>query len=130
MVNGGWWMMVDDGGWWMMVDGDANDDDHNHVVCWTRRSWLYVQGSEGRDGGGTMVWVAILAGSFNPERYQALLGTMVSLYTSTGSPPKLLECFLSVQIRGRYQQFTAADYDPRKALLVSNIKVSFAEMVS
>ena len=91
------------------------------VCC---RSWVYIQGADGREA-GTMVWVAVVVGGggFNPERYEALLGTMTGLYRSTGSPPKLLECFLSVQIKGRYAQaYVAADHDPRKALLVTNIK--------
>lgn len=70
-----------------------------------------------------MAWAVVVGSSFNPERYEALLGTLVSLHKATASPPKLLECFLSVQIKGCYQQYVSADYDRRKALLVSNIKV-------
>lgn len=90
---------------------------------------MYVQGTDKREAAPeaatTMGWVAVVVGGggFNPERYEALLRTMVELYATTGSPPKLLECFLSVQIKGRYgQAYVAADHDPRKALLVSNVK--------
>jgi hypothetical protein len=78
-----------------------------------------------------MLWVAVVVSStgFNPERYEALLRAMLAAVTASNTaaaplPPKLLECFLSVQIKGRYAPagFVAADHDPRKALLVSNIK--------
>jgi len=95
-------------------------------MAWFSRSWVYLQGADGKEA-GTMAWVVVAVGggtSFNPERYEALARTMSGLYVEASpSPPKLLECFLSVQIKGRYgQSFSAADHDPRRALLVSNLK--------
>jgi len=68
--------------------------------------------------------VAVLAGptGFNPEKFQALCSLMANLYLTNGSPVKLLECYLSVFIRGKYESFNTADYDARRALLVTSIK--------
>lgn len=117
------------------AEAAATDDQPPHPFIFTKykTSWVYIQGADGKEagggGGGTMVWVAVVVSStgFNPERYEALLRAMVNAATSGASgasPPKLLECFLSVQIKGRYAPagFVAADHDPRKALLVSDIK--------
>jgi len=127
------------------AEAAATDDQPPHPFIFTKykTSWVYIQGADGKEagGGGTMVWVAVVVSStgFNPERYEALLRAMLNAATSTASgsgattttttmttpsPPKLLECFLSVQIKGRYAPggFVAADHDPRKALLVSDIK--------
>ncbi|KAL6051282.1 DENN domain-containing protein 10 [Balamuthia mandrillaris] len=71
--------------------------------------------------------LVLLSKDYNPEKYEALSKLMAKVYAQEGSPIKLLEAYLSVFARGRaklgdYGIFTSAEYDARKAFLVTPIK--------
>jgi len=70
--------------------------------------------------------VVLLSKEFNPEKFEALCKLLATAYASSGTPIKVLEYYLSVFVRnkvsGPFGSFADAEYDARKALLVTSIK--------
>eukprot|EP00004_Rigifila_ramosa_P009545 TRINITY_DN2111_c0_g1_i1.p1 TRINITY_DN2111_c0_g1~~TRINITY_DN2111_c0_g1_i1.p1 ORF type:complete len:348 (-),score=93.28 TRINITY_DN2111_c0_g1_i1:32-1075(-) len=71
--------------------------------------------------------VCIVSKVFDPERAQALAAILSAAYLRTGSPLKVMEGFLRVFTAGDYDggkdgKFSLAQFDARRALLVSPLK--------
>jgi hypothetical protein len=71
--------------------------------------------------------LCILRNTFNPEKYLALAKLMSAIYSATGDPAKLLQCHLGVFTKnqydgGKFGKFVDAEYDNRRAFLVSPLK--------
>jgi len=71
--------------------------------------------------------VCVVTNDFNPEKYAELCKLLANLYVSSGDPVNLLECWLSVFMKGAFNggqlgSFSASEHDPRKAFLVTSIK--------
>jgi len=96
--------------------------------------WLHVHTTSNPTGHtfGALPQVAAVAlvlvtKTFNPEKWAALSGLLASVYTASGSPVKVLECYLSVFTKGKvdaaaYGTFVDSDHDVRRAYLVTSVK--------
>jgi hypothetical protein len=73
--------------------------------------------------------VCICTTDYNPEKYLELSKVMSSSYQATGDPVKILECFISVFVKGSFNSgnaeigvFNSNDHDQRKAYLAASVK--------
>jgi len=73
------------------------------------------------------VALVLMTKTFNPEKWFALSKLLSAVYTGTGSPVKVLECYLSAFMKGKvdaaeYGSFVDSEFDVRRAYLVTSVK--------
>eukprot|EP01112_Ceratiomyxa_fruticulosa_P018831 TRINITY_DN6079_c0_g2_i4.p1 TRINITY_DN6079_c0_g2~~TRINITY_DN6079_c0_g2_i4.p1 ORF type:complete len:357 (-),score=58.92 TRINITY_DN6079_c0_g2_i4:108-1178(-) len=99
--------------------------------------WIYIytavnNASEGEDAGMlnkrvSAFSICLIRNGFNPEKFLALARLQSQIYQASGDPVQILQCHLQVFTRGSYEsgtlgKFVDADFDPRRAYLVTSIK--------
>jgi hypothetical protein len=70
--------------------------------------------------------VAVLSDGFNPEKFLALSKVMLSLYLKAGHPLTILQCYLAVFMKGKWQEgdlsFDSAAYPDESSHTASSLK--------
>jgi Stabilization of polarity axis len=96
-------------------DGDGNGDNDNNNN---------EDGVVSPLSGNVRAFSVVLAtDQFNPEKYASLCKLFANIYNESGSTAKVLDAYLSVFRRGKYDtHFDEANFDPRRALLVTSVK--------
>ena len=95
-----------------------------------RDHWVYIITSPCSSGGLPDVRglsVAVAAKVFNPEKYEALLGQISTLYAASGSTANVLQAYLTVLTKESFTfpngtAFDLAKYDDRRAMLQGPLK--------
>eukprot|EP01088_Endostelium_zonatum_P019591 TRINITY_DN6845_c0_g1_i1.p1 TRINITY_DN6845_c0_g1~~TRINITY_DN6845_c0_g1_i1.p1 ORF type:complete len:365 (-),score=67.62 TRINITY_DN6845_c0_g1_i1:19-1113(-) len=122
------------------LSGNDNNSDQEVVVplqfLWTKykTSWIHVFTNQNDHANKenplprvVSISFILVSTVFNPEKYAALSKIMTEVYQNTGSPVRVLECYLSVFAKGKVDvpnigSFASSDFDPKKSYLVTPIK--------
>lgn len=85
--------------------------------------WIYISSAQGQGRVKTFALV-LLASEFNPEKYLSLLSLLSSLYSFSPSPPPLLQVFLDVFTKAKYEgvggKFSSKEFDTSKEHLLAS----------
>eukprot|EP00727_Mastigamoeba_balamuthi_P006818 m51a1_g2757 hypothetical protein (360) ;mRNA; f:969121-970758 len=107
-----------------------------HTFSRFKGLWLHVaslpcdEALEARFPKVSHIAVAVLSDAFNPEKFIALSKVLLSLYVQAGHPLTVLQCYLGVFCRGKWQDnsnaFDSSSYPVAKSLTASPLKSTLA----
>mmetsp|Transcript_23686 Transcript_23686/g.59283 ORF Transcript_23686/g.59283 Transcript_23686/m.59283 type:complete len:356 (-) Transcript_23686:60-1127(-) len=95
--------------------------------------WIYIRTLSANDTGDSaptssslahveVFSICLLSKVFNPEKYLAMATVLGATYSTSASPPAVLAAYLDVFRKGVHGSFDSANFDPRRALLVTSPK--------